>query len=163
MLWMMANPVQRRTAVGNAIELFDRFLKANAPSGSAAGEADKAAAPQDGKAEPLPRRAYAPAVDLVDSETEAILIADLPGVPEGGVEVSVEKNVLTLVAVPADGVIARKTAPDAGESAGEYRRSFTLSDEIDRDRISAALKDGVLRVRLPKQAAVTKKIAVSVN
>lgn len=108
-----------------------------------------------------PRRAYVPAVDLLEGESEVALVVDVPGVPEGGVDLSIEKNVLTLSAVPADGVIAGKKLAYSEYGVGEYRRSFVLSEEIDRDRITATLKDGVLRIKLPKSAPVTKKISVS--
>lgn len=124
----------------------------------AVGEAEKA---QEQSAEQMPRRAYVPAVDLIDSDGEVVLIADIPGVPEGGVDLSIEKNVLTLTAVPADGVIAGKKLAYSEYGVGEYRRSFALSDEVDKDHISATLKDGVLRVHLPKQTPVTKKISVA--
>lgn len=107
------------------------------------------------------RRAYVPAVDLYEGESEVDLVVDVPGVPEGGVELSIEKSVLTLVAVPADGVIAGKKLAYSEYGVGEYRRSFVLSDEIDREGISASLKDGVLRIKLPKSAPSVKKISVS--
>lgn len=109
----------------------------------------------------LPRRAYVPAVDLVESENEVTLVVDVPGVPEGGVDLTIEKNILTLTAIPADGVIAGKKLAYSEYGVGEYRRSFALSEEVDRDNISAALKDGVLRIKLPKSAPVTKKISVA--
>lgn len=114
-------------------------------------------------ARPLPRRAYVPAVDLIEGENEVSLVVDVPGVPEGGVDLTMEKNILTLSAVPADGVIAGKKLAYSEYGVGEYRRSFALSEDIDRDGISAVLKDGVLRIKLPKRAPSTKKIAVSGN
>lgn len=108
-----------------------------------------------------PRRAYVPAVDLYEGESEVDLVVDVPGVPEGGVDLNIEKNVLTLTAVPADGVIAGKKLAYSEYGVGEYRRSFVLSDEIDREHITASLKDGVLRIKLPKSAPVTKKISVT--
>ncbi|MDR1745099.1 MAG: Hsp20/alpha crystallin family protein [Planctomycetota bacterium] len=108
----------------------------------------------------MPRRAYVPAVDLIDSDSEVVLVADIPGVPEGGVDLRVEKNILTLAAVPADGVVAGKKLEYSEYGVGEYRRSFALSEEVDRERISATLKDGVLRIRLPKMAPVAKRISV---
>ena len=119
---------------------------------------------EEAKAErPLPRRAYVPAVDLIEGENEVSLVVDIPGVPEGGVELTVEKNILTLSAVPADGVIAGKKLAYSEYGVGEYRRSFALSEDIDRDGISASLKDGVLRIRLAKRAPMTKKINISSN
>lgn len=110
-----------------------------------------------------PRRAYVPAVDLIDGENAVSLVVDVPGVPEGGVELTVEKNVLTLSAVPADGVIAGKKLAYSEYGIGEYRRSFALSDEVDRENISATLKNGVLRITLPKSAPVVKKINIATN
>lgn len=113
------------------------------------------------QAEEMPRRAYVPAVDLIDADNEVILIADVPGVPEGGVDLTIEKNILTLTAVPADGVIAGKKLAYSEYGVGEYKRSFALSEEVDKEHITATLKDGVLRVHLPKSAPVTKKISVA--
>lgn len=110
-----------------------------------------------------PRRAYVPAVDLVEGESDVNLIVDVPGVPEGGVDLTIEKNILTLSAVPADGVIAGKKLAYSEYGVGEYRRSFALSDEVDRDGITASLKNGVLRITLPKTAPVTKKINIASN
>lgn len=115
------------------------------------------------KEKSMPRRAYVPAVDVVDSSGSVDLVVDLPGVAEGGVDLSLEKSVLTISAVPADGVIAGKKLVYAEYGVGEYRRSFTLSDEVDQENISASLKNGVLRVRLPKSAPVSRKIAVSAS
>lgn len=114
-------------------------------------------------AESLPRRAYVPAVDIVESSDSVELVVDLPGVAEGGVDLNIEKNVMTLSAVPADGVIAGKKLVYAEYGVGEYRRSFTLSDEVEQDKISASLKNGVLRINLPKAAPVSRKISVSAS
>lgn len=136
-------------------------MQASCAHGECASTATEAEQVQTLKTEEGPRRAYVPAVDLIDSEGEVILIADIPGVPEGGVDLSIEKNVLTLTAVPEDGVIAGKKLAYSEYGVGEYRRSFALSDEVDKEHISATLKDGVLRVHLPKTAPVTKKISVA--
>lgn len=109
----------------------------------------------------LPRRAYVPAVDIIESESVAELVIDVPGVAENSVDLTIEKNVLTVSAIPADGVIAGKKLVYAEYGVGEYRRSFTLAEEIDKDHISASLKNGVLRIKLPKSAPVTHKISVS--
>lgn len=111
----------------------------------------------------LPRRAYVPAVDVMESEGSVELVVDLPGVGEGGVDLNVEKNILTVSAVPADGVIAGKKLMYAEYGVGEYRRSFSLSDEVDQENISASLKNGVLRIKLPKSVPASRKIAISVS
>lgn len=114
-------------------------------------------------AESLPRRAYVPAVDIIESSDSVELVVDLPGVAEGGVDLNIEKNVMTLSAVPADGVIAGKKLVYAEYGVGEYRRSFSLSDEVEQDKITASLKNGVLRITLPKTTPVSRKISVSAS
>lgn len=139
--------------------------KSNIQVHDAATGTAQADTPAEGKREEeqLPRRAYVPAVDLIDGEKEVVLIADVPGVPEGNVDLTIEKNILTLTAVPEDGVIAGKRLAYSEYGVGEYRRSFALSEEVDKDNITATLKDGVLRVVLPKSAPVTKKISVATS
>ncbi len=113
--------------------------------------------------EKAPRRAYVPAVDLIDSESEIHIVADVPGVAEGGVDLNLEKNILTLVAVPADGVIAGKKLIYSEYGVGEYRRTFALSEDIDKDNIVATLKNGVLRITLPKVKPASRKIQIASN
>lgn len=108
-----------------------------------------------------PRRAYVPAVDVVEAENAVDLVIDVPGVAENSVDLSIEKNILTVSAVPADGVIAGKKLMYAEYGVGEYRRSFALAEEVDQEHITASLKNGVLRIKLPKSAPVTRKISVS--
>ncbi|MCC8108093.1 MAG: Hsp20/alpha crystallin family protein [Planctomycetes bacterium] len=107
------------------------------------------------------RREYVPAVDLIESEKEVTLIVDIPGVPESGVDLNIEKSILSLTAVPEDGVIAGKKLAYSEYGVGEYKRSFALSDDIDKENVSAKLKNGVLRITLPKSAPVTKKIGIT--
>lgn len=105
---------------------------------------------------------YAPNVDILDAEGEILLAVDMPGVDEKSVDITLEKNVLTIHgAVEID--IPEKFRPAREEyCVGDYERKFTISQEVDSDGIKASVKDGVLRVTLPKSdKAKTKKIAVS--
>lgn len=113
--------------------------------------------------ESSPRREYVPAIDLIESDKDVTLIVDIPGVPENGVDLSIEKSVLTLTAVPNDGVIAGKKLAYSEYGVGEYKRSFALSDDIDKENVTANLKNGVLRINLPKSTPVTKKIGVTAS
>jgi len=92
---------------------------------------------------------FAPTVDIYETENDLVLKADMPGVAKDNVDVKVEENVLTLtgkVATPP-----KDAAPLYSEyRIGDYYRAFTLSHEIDVDRISAEMTDGVLTLRLPK-------------
>ena len=107
------------------------------------------------------RRVYVPLVDIVEGKDETTVIADIPGVDESSVDITVEKNILEIYGkvdpdIPQD---MRLVISEYG--IGDYHRRFTLSDEIDRDRIQATVKNGVLRLILPKsEKAKTRKIEV---
>lgn len=94
--------------------------------------------------------AFAPPVDIHDSPEGLTLEADLPGATEDVMLVQLEDNVLSLSARIGS------PAPEGARlihqefHVGEYQRSFILSDEVDRDRITAKLKNGVLKVFLPR-------------
>ena len=107
------------------------------------------------------RRVYVPLVDIVEGKDKTTVIADIPGVDESSVDITVEKNILEIYGkvdpdIPQD---MRLVISEYG--IGDYHRRFTLSDEIDRDRIQATVKNGVLRLILPKsEKAKTRKIEV---
>lgn len=109
-----------------------------------------------------PGRAYIPRVDIYESEDALVLLADMPGVNENTLDITLEKNILNI-----RGMVEMES-PDnyslsyAEYEIGDYERSFTLSDGIDRDNISAAVKNGVLQVNLPK-AGPTKARKISVS
>lgn len=97
------------------------------------------------------QRAGLPAVDVFEDAAGITLLADMPGVPKEQLELRVEGEDLLI-----EGSVQQQT-PDGLEAIyGElrvprYRRSFTLSRELDTTRIEANLKDGVLSLRIPKQ------------
>ena len=93
-----------------------------------------------------------PAVDIYETADAFVLIADLPGVAEPGLQLEVSRGVLTLEG---------ETQVADNQKQRSYYRQFTLSERIDADAGEAALKDGVLTLRLPKsEVAQPKKIAV---
>ncbi len=106
-------------------------------------------------------RTYMPAVDLLETDQEVTLIVDVPGVNDNGVSLAIEKNILSLSAIPAVCEIPNKRLAYSEYGVGEYKRSFALSEEVDREHVTASLKDGVLKVVLPKMAPVTKKISLT--
>jgi HSP20 family molecular chaperone IbpA len=107
------------------------------------------------------RKAFVPRADIYETDDELVVVADMPGVDENSVEVTLEKNVLTITG-NVDLVQPENFSLAYAEyEEGDYERSFTLSNEIDLNRIEATVKDGVLRLHLPKIGeAKTKKIAV---
>lgn len=101
---------------------------------------------------------YAPRVDVLETPEGILLLADLPGVRPEDLDLHFENGELTL-----HGRCERR----GGEfltreyGVGNFYRAFTIGDEIDAEKISAEMKNGVLTVRLPRsEAAKPKRIAV---
>lgn len=103
-----------------------------------------------------------PAIDIMDHPNGVTVLADMPGVDEKSVEVTIEKNLLTI-----HGHLDREEADTSKLlysecPRGDYERMFALSERIDRERIHASFKDGVLKVVLPKsEKAKTKRIPIT--
>ena len=125
----------------------DLALKNNGPGSPAAGESARTVT-------------LTPRVDVLETEDEFLLFADLPGVKPDDVDIRFEKGEMT--------VHGRRPAAHSGKEsavceyeATNYSRSFMVAESVAADRITADLKNGVLTVRLPKVEAVKpKKIAV---
>jgi HSP20 family molecular chaperone IbpA len=107
-------------------------------------------------------RVYLPQVDIYSASDDIVILADMPGVAEKDIDITLEKDVLTI-----NGYVSTADGPEGYElvhgeyGIGDYQRSFTLPDEVDRDNIEASLSNGVLRVTLPKAPeAQTRKITV---
>lgn len=108
------------------------------------------------------RPTFLPAVDIYEGVKDTILVADMPGVDEKSVSIELESGILTLTGevpeVPCDGC----DLVYSEYRAGDYQRSFRLADTVDRNRIEATVKNGVLRIVLPKaEEALPKKIQVN--
>ena len=104
-----------------------------------------------------------PLVDIYqEKEGTTFLLAEVPGATLDSVDIRVDKGVLTISAGQEPPAMDEKYALSyRGFTTGRYFRAFALSDEIDRDKITASLADGVLAVKLPRAAAAqTRKIEV---
>jgi len=103
--------------------------------------------------EPVPAAdpvVFTPPIDIFETPEGLVLMADLPGVTLESLELQVQDNKLTLF-----GRVAPDLPPDARlihqeYAVGHFLRSFILSDQVDHDRISARLNQGVLEVILPQ-------------
>ena len=109
---------------------------------------------------------FRPATDIVELEDGFHIYMDLPGVGKQGVGIDLHDNEITVVG---------RTHPEEDQprdekekvihmefTGGEYRRTFTLSDTVDRERIQAQLKNGVLDLFLPKsEKALPRRIEIS--
>lgn len=107
--------------------------------------------------------ALLPPVDVVEDAGGITLYADLPGVPKENLSLHLERDRLTI-----EGRVALDIPQDMQSNFAEvrlsrYRRVFALSKELDGEQTSAELKNGVLKLRIPKaQHAQPRKIAISV-
>jgi HSP20 family molecular chaperone IbpA len=105
-----------------------------------------------------------PPVDVVEDATGITLYADMPGVPRDKLNLRVEGDQLTLEGEMALPLPQGMAASHAEVTLSRYRRAFTLSKELDADKVNAELSNGVLRVRIPKaEHAQPRKISVQVS
>ncbi len=118
-------------------------------------------APADEMERTRSRRTFVPRADILETDKEIFVLADIPGANEKTVDIMLEKNVLSITAFVEPTIPGEFEVAYAEYEEGDYQRSFRLSDEIDRDKIEAVVNSGVLRLRLPKaQEAKAKKITV---
>jgi HSP20 family protein len=111
-------------------------------------------------------RVYLPKVDIFSKDDGIAIIADMPGVAENDMEITLEKDILTINGYVSNSLLA----PEGYElvhgeyGVGDFQRSFTIPDEIDRDNIEAGLKNGVLKIYLPKAPeAKARKITIQAS
>lgn len=105
--------------------------------------------------------AIRPYVDIYEDATGITLKADLPGVSRERLDIQVDNDTLTIRGEAAIDMPEGMEPIYADINTNHYRRSFTLSKELDLDHISAELKNGELTLRLPKRAEVQpRKIEV---
>jgi HSP20 family protein len=115
--------------------------------------------------EPRTGRPWSPAVDIVETEDELIVKADLPDVQLEDIDVQVENGTLSLKGERK----FKKEFADKGyhrieRSYGSFMRSFTVPSSVDTEKVSADYKSGVLTVTLPKkEAAKPKQVKVAVK
>jgi len=107
--------------------------------------------------------AWAPRVDLVETEASFVLTLDVPGIPKDHLNITVKDHVLT--------ISGERTAPTTDEGTkrwrterrfGQFERRFTLSKHVNTEGIAADYTDGVLTVTLPKVAEVAPR-EISIN
>ena len=108
-----------------------------------------------------PGPVFIPAVDVLETMNELIVLADMPGVDSKNVDIDLRDNQLTIT--------GRVEAPESDREVslykefnwGDYFRQFALSEIVDQSKITARMEDGVLRLTLPKvEKAKPQKIKV---
>ena len=115
--------------------------------------------------EPRTGRPWSPAVDIVETENELVLKADLPDLKLEDIDVRVENQTLAIKG-------ERRFEEDSTEkgyhrierSYGSFMRSFAVPNSVDTEKVSADYKNGVLTIKLPKkEAAKPRQVKVAVK
>lgn len=103
-----------------------------------------------------------PATDIIEQADGFHILMDLPGVPPEGLTIDLEENEVTVTGRSSYAPAGNDRRMHAEFGAVEFVRTFTLSDMVDRERIRAVLKDGVLNLFLPKaEAAKPRRIEIT--
>ena len=108
------------------------------------------------------RPAFVPRVDIYETETGLVVVADLPGVSPEGLEVTLEKRVLSIYGRVEDDAPEGYSQAYREYAVGDFERQFTLSGDFDINGIEANLKYGVLHLAIPRAPeAAAKRIKVT--
>jgi HSP20 family molecular chaperone IbpA len=107
------------------------------------------------------RKSRRPDVDILETDADVWVRADLPGVDEKTLAVSLEDGLLSIRGDVSLEPYEKLTPVYAEHTVGSFEQSFRLSSRIDAARIEARLRDGVLELQLPKVAdALPRQIAI---
>jgi len=106
-----------------------------------------------------------PVVDVLEKDGNLILRAEVPGMSQKDIDLKLEGNVLTMKGEKKSSEEEKKVNYRHVESCyGSFTRSFTLPETVDRDKISADYKDGILTITIPQKPEVKpREIPVSVH
>jgi len=130
----------------------------------AASETPALAPAGDPAADERSRWLRTPPIDIFETEAGLVLRADLPGVTAESLELQVQDNKLTLFGRVQGDLPPDQRLTHQEYHVGDFLRSFILSDDVDHDRITARLADGVLELTLPRaERAKPRKIQVKTN
>jgi len=106
-------------------------------------------------------QSYLPDTDIYETENELVFLLDLPGVGKGNAKIEVNENNILVVR-------AQNTHKNSENLSlrqfpvGDYFRAFSLGDDLDKDKVSANLENGLLEIRIPKkEEAKPKRIAIN--
>lgn len=103
-------------------------------------------------------RIWEPAVDVIETEKEFVLKAELPEVDEKDVHVNVEGNILTITGErKQEKEIKKENYHRSERFYGSFERSFALPETVDREQIKAVFKDGMMKLTMPKKEGLKPK------
>ena len=104
---------------------------------------------------------FTPKVDIWETEEDIQLVAEMPGVDEKNVDINLQDQTLTILGRVTPDEMKGYDKVYSEYHVGNYERSFTLAQDIDRDKIKATMKQGVLTLVLPKsESAKPRRIEV---
>jgi HSP20 family protein len=107
------------------------------------------------------RKVFMPRADIYETPDAIVVLADMPGVSDKTVDITLENGVLTIYGRVEPQLPGNSRVAYAEYEIGDFQRAFTLSDEVDQNGIEAVVKNGELRLTLPKAGpAKTHKIPV---
>lgn len=109
-------------------------------------------------------KAFLPHTDIIETRDDIVLLADMPGTDQKSIDISLKEDVLTIQAQVKERTFEGVNLVYSEYEVGDFVRSFSISDTIDREKIEASYKNGVLRLRLPKiEPAKPKTISIKVG
>ncbi len=165
-----AQPITQNQPVNNVnVSHTDSTATTTAPAQVPATQATTVQVQEAGKLEPAPYgvertragRTYTPAVDIYETNDAVVIVADMPGVDQNSLEVTLEKNVLSIYGHVQPYHPQGHNLVYCEYGVGDYYRSFIINEDVDWEHIQGTVNNGVLRLTLPKAAhARTRKIAV---
>jgi HSP20 family protein len=121
----------------------------------------KLSAEQDAGERTHERPVFVPRVDIYETESGLVVVADLPGVSPEGLEVTLEKRVLSIYGRVEEEAPEGYSQVYREYAVGDFERQFTLSGDFDINGIEANLKYGVLHLAIPRAPeAAAKRIKV---
>jgi HSP20 family protein len=104
---------------------------------------------------------FTPPADILEKGDSVVMLLDVPGADPASLDVTLDKRILTISAQVTSPAPQGYTAEYTEFGSGTYERRFVFSEQMDGERIDATLKDGVLRLSIPKAAdTAAKKITV---
>jgi len=105
---------------------------------------------------------YLPPVDIYEKENTLFVVADMPGIDDKSIDVNFEKGVLTVRGHVEDKPKEGLKPIYCEYNVGDYERSFSIPESIDIERVEASVKNGVLKIKLPRSRRPDlKKIPVT--
>ena len=109
-----------------------------------------------------PGRAFVPVTDIFETPEALTVVLEMPGVDRNSIEASVEDDIVTIEGRIDFSKYEGMQPVYTEYNVGHYARSFQISNKVDRSKISAQMKDGVVTIVLPKaEQAKPRKIQVS--